>query len=94
MIFSKIIKHSLIAAVVLMSCSKANETVKQEVVTEAPVVTVATKGYSVILGRPTNVAVTVSILFDQVSEVYWEYGTTSGNYMQKTTTSLIRSLNP
>ncbi len=46
------------------------------------------KGYSEILGRPSNSTVTMSILFDQPSEVYWEYGTTSGTYNLKTATGL------
>ena len=33
-----------------------------------------------ILGRPTNNSVTMSFLPDRQTEVYWEYGTVSGNY--------------
>lgn len=36
--------------------------------------------YSEILGRPTRQSVTLSLLFDQASEVYAEYGNSSGNY--------------
>lgn len=36
--------------------------------------------YNEILGRPTNTSVTMSILFDQSSEVYWGYGVSSGSY--------------
>jgi hypothetical protein len=42
------------------------------------------ENYTEILGRPTNSSVTMSILFDQPTDVYWEYGTASGNYSLKT----------
>ncbi len=42
------------------------------------------QNYTGILGRPTNSAITISILFDQKSDVYWEYGSMSGNYTQTT----------
>jgi hypothetical protein len=38
------------------------------------------KNYTEILGRPTSSSVTMSILFDQNTEVYWEYGTVPGVY--------------
>jgi hypothetical protein len=46
----------------------------------------ANKGFTELLGRPTNSSVTVSIQFDQKTEVYWEYGTTPGNYNMTTAT--------
>lgn len=42
--------------------------------------------FTEILGRPTNNSVTMSILFDQQAEVYWEYGGSSGNYNMNTAT--------
>ncbi len=42
------------------------------------------QNYNEILGRPTDTGITISILFDQPAEVYWEYGTFSGNYSQTT----------
>ena len=45
--------------------------------------------FSEILGRPTNTTISVNILFAQQAEVYWEYGTTSGNYSGKTATSTV-----
>lgn len=33
-----------------------------------------------ILGRPADSSITMSILLDQQSDVYWEYGTLSGTY--------------
>ena len=42
--------------------------------------------FSEILGRPTNSAITMSILFDQPAEVYWEYGTSAGSYPMSTPT--------
>ena len=40
---------------------------------------------SIILGRPTDVSITVSILFDQNVDFYFVYGTQSGNYTDSTT---------
>jgi len=40
---------------------------------------------SVVLGRPTDKSITVSVLSSDQREVYIEYGTTSGRYTQKTT---------
>jgi hypothetical protein len=39
-----------------------------------------------LLGRPTNVSVTVSVMAEKNIEVYFEYGTTSGSYTGKTAT--------
>lgn len=36
--------------------------------------------YSIILGRPTDKTITLSILFDQKVDLYIEYGTVSGSY--------------
>ncbi|MEI6173622.1 MAG: metallophosphoesterase [Bacteroidota bacterium] len=46
----------------------------------------AAQNFTEILGRPTANSVTMSILFDQKAEVYWEYGTSGGNYSMKTPT--------
>lgn len=43
------------------------------------------QSYNIILGRPTASSVTISILFDQNAEVYWEYGISQGNYPAHTT---------
>ncbi len=43
------------------------------------------QNHSIILGRPTDVAVTASILFDQNVQFYLEYGTQSGVYTFSTT---------
>ncbi|MEI8204296.1 MAG: metallophosphoesterase, partial [Bacteroidota bacterium] len=42
--------------------------------------------FTEILARPTNTTITMSILFDQKADVYWEYGTTSGTYTNTTPT--------
>lgn len=42
------------------------------------------QSYTEILGRPTNNAITMSIRFDAATEVYWEYGTVSGQYSSST----------
>lgn len=39
---------------------------------------------SIILGRPTDVSITASIMFDQNVEYYFQYGTTSSNYTDST----------
>lgn len=41
---------------------------------------------SIILGRPSDVAITASILFDQKVEFYLEYGTSKGVYSARTNT--------
>jgi hypothetical protein len=41
--------------------------------------------FNEILGRPTDSSVTMSILFNQPVDVYWEYGTASGAYTAQTT---------
>ena len=46
------------------------------------------QNYNIILGRPTESSVTISILFDQPAEVYWEYGTIPGSYTSSTTTQI------
>jgi len=40
--------------------------------------------FSEILGRPTDTSITMSILFDQKVDVYWEYGTGSGKFTNST----------
>ena len=42
--------------------------------------------FTEILGRPTDATVTMSVLFDQRVDVYWEYGTVPGTYAQTTAT--------
>ena len=42
------------------------------------------QNFTEILGRPTGNSVTMSILFDSSVEVYWEYGTSPGNYSLST----------
>ena len=49
------------------------------------------QNYTEILGRPTKNSVTVSILFDQQAEVYWEYGKSSGNYPSRTETQVTKT---
>jgi len=42
------------------------------------------QNYTEILGRPTNSSITMNILFDQKSDVYWELGTSPGDYTKYT----------
>ena len=44
------------------------------------------QNFTEILGRPTTSSVTMSILFDQQAEVYWEYGIAEGTYNLSTAT--------
>lgn len=44
------------------------------------------QSFTELLGRPTDVSVTVNILFDQEVEVYWEFGTSPNTYPQQTPT--------
>ncbi|MFZ4522286.1 MAG: T9SS type A sorting domain-containing protein [Bacteroidales bacterium] len=37
-----------------------------------------------ILGRPTDSSMTISVLFNQPTEVYWEYGTSPGSHAHTT----------
>jgi hypothetical protein len=48
--------------------------------------------YSIILGRPTDKSITLSILFDQNVNFYVEYGTTPGLYT-KTSSTISNSAN-
>jgi hypothetical protein len=45
------------------------------------------QNYSAILGRPTDSTITISYLSDTATEVYWEYGTSPGNYSMNTPTA-------
>ena len=45
--------------------------------------------FNEILGRPTDTKMTISILADQRTEVYWEYGTTTGIYPSVTVHFII-----
>lgn len=49
-----------------------------------PVNAIYAQDFNLILGRPEKNSITLSILFDQASEVYWEYGTVAGVYPQVT----------
>ncbi|MEI6435594.1 MAG: metallophosphoesterase [Bacteroidota bacterium] len=44
------------------------------------------QNFTEILGRPTNSSVTMSALFDQPVEAFWEYGTSAGSYNLNTST--------
>lgn len=44
------------------------------------------QNFTEILGRPTNTSITMSVLFDTNVDVYWEYGTETGKYTNKTNT--------
>ena len=45
---------------------------------------------SIILGRPTDKSITVSVYFDQNVEFYVEYGTKSGEYVAKTANTTFK----
>ncbi|MEI6899179.1 MAG: metallophosphoesterase [Bacteroidota bacterium] len=50
--------------------------------------------FSEILGRPGPTSVTMNILFDTAVNVYWEYGTSLGNYPQSTPTENAQKNTP
>ena len=54
--------------------------------------TIKAQTFNEILGRPTDSAVTMSILFDQDLQVYWEIGTASATYAI-TTSTVVASAN-
>ena len=47
------------------------------------------QNYTEILGRPTNTSITISILSDQKTDIYWEYSTVPGNYSNSTSTFVV-----
>ena len=47
---------------------------------------VVAQNYNEILGRPADSSISVSLLSDQRTDVFWEYGTTPGNYTLSTST--------
>ncbi len=47
------------------------------------------QNYSIILGRPTQNSITLSLLFDQNSEFYIDYGIESGAYKNKTSIASV-----
>jgi hypothetical protein len=47
------------------------------------------QGYSEILGRPTDSAVTMNVMFDRDIDIYWELGTASGLYTRSTPTYAV-----
>jgi hypothetical protein len=81
--FKILIGNILLAAILVSACSKGNESAGQVMDSVVPS---DEKGFTAILGRPTNNSITMNILFDQPSDVYWEYGTSSGNFPLKTQT--------
>ena len=48
--------------------------------------TIYAQTYSIILGRPTDKSITLSILFDQNVNFYIEYGTSPSIYTKNTST--------
>lgn len=66
---------------IIIDCSKKQITQSPE---ENPQqINQSTQKFSEILGRPTNSSVTMNILMGQANDVYFEYGTSSGNYTLK-----------
>ena len=84
MLFGFLTTLFLFSAVIFAACHK-----HEEAAASVPENVTVTDGsaFSEILGRPTNTSITVNILFTQQAMVYWEYGTTSGSYNLKTTTT-------
>lgn len=71
----------LLLFVLLLSCKKHDDATISDPAQN-------TGKFTEILGRPTSSSVTMSILFDQETEVYWEYSTSMGEYSNKTATTV------
>lgn len=71
----------LLLFVLLLSCKKHDDAI-------IPDPAQNTGKFTEILGRPTSSSVTMSILFDQETEVYWEYSISMGEYSNKTATTV------
>ena len=54
----------------------------------------ATVAYDVLLGRPTDMSITTSVLASNDLQVYFEYGTPSGVYTSRTTTNALTNGTP
>ena len=52
------------------------------------------QSYNIILGKPSATSITVSILFNQQTEVYWEYGVSPGDYTSSTATLIASKETP
>ena len=83
-----LISNLIILLVVFVLLMGININCSKHQITENPADTLtalkpSTQIFSEILGRPTNSSVTMSVLFGQTNDVYFEYGTTSGNYTLK-----------
>jgi hypothetical protein len=74
----------IIAAALLVACQKQDESPTSKPSTDSENTVTNEEGYNVLLARPTATSITASILFDKDSEVYYEYGKTSGSYSLKT----------
>lgn len=70
----------LVISILILSSCKEN-VADHEIVPGVPI-----NNCSEILGRPTGSSVTMSIMFGQQAEVYWEYGVSAGNYSVETET--------
>jgi hypothetical protein len=73
----RIFTFSFFTSVIVISCKKHESDIFPESGEE-------NINFTEILGRPTNYSVTISILFDMQTDVYWEYGTTPGVYNNTT----------
>ena len=69
----------LILSILIPSCKKNVDSIN-------PIAGAVIKNCTEILGRPTNSTVTMNILFNQATNVYWEYGTSPGVYNMNTET--------
>jgi hypothetical protein len=55
---------------------------------------VSAQSFSEILGRPTDQSITMSILFEERADVYWEYGLLTGNYPDQTSSFVAQKAVP
>jgi hypothetical protein len=77
----------LLLSVLLLSCKKYDDARISDTAGNAG-------KFTEILGRPTNSSVTLSILFDQETDVYLEYSTSMGEYSNKTAATVAAKDSP
>ena len=85
-----LLKNNLFLLILVLlipfSCHKKDTSTTEQ---QVNVITGDGAAFSQILGRPTNSTISINILCKQQAEVYWEYGTISGKYANKTTASTV-----
>lgn len=71
-LLSRVLTCCIILTLPCTACKKVENNIKEDPDSDI--------GFTEILGRPTNTSVTINILFESKTEVYWELGTSPGIY--------------